>query len=149
MQGAPNKTTLALGAYKDGQLLAVATFAPHHRGCKNLDGSPQMVLNRLCTLDNWVVSGFLGKAIRIAFSRIQSPIVSWVDLMWSNGSSYLAAGFKLDEVLPPDYCYTKGRTRIPKQQFRKIDERTELQRAADEKVYRLWDCGKLRMVFSG
>lgn len=148
IQGAPAQITRALGAYVDGCLTAIATFAPHHRGHRNSDGTVQMVLNRVCTKDDWVVSGFLGKAVRWASKEFQSPIVSWVDLMWSNGKSYLAAGFTLDGTLAPDYCYTKGPRRISKQSFRKIDERTESQRAADEGLWKLWDCGKLRFVFS-
>lgn len=149
IQGSPSNITLAIGAYVEDCLTAIATFAPHHRGHRDSDGNIQMTLNRLCTKPDWVVSGFLGKAARMAFSAIRSPIVTWVDRMWSDGDSYLLAGFKMDKVLPPDYCYTKGKTRVPKQSFRKIDARTEIQRATDEKMYRLWDCGKIRFIFRG
>jgi hypothetical protein len=143
IQGANKRIDLAIGAFFNNELIAVSTFSPHHRG------GPMKTLSRLCTKTDWVVSGFLGKAVRYGFAKL-GPIVSWVDLGISNGKSYLAAGFKLDAKLPPDYAYIKGGGKIVKKQsFRKIDDRTERRRAKDEKLHRFWDCGKLRFIFDG
>lgn len=144
IQGASKQTFFSLGAYsKAGELLAVCSFGKHHRGLDRL------VLNRLCTKDDHVVSGFLGKAIRIASAKFKVDIYSWVDRMWSEGGSYTRAGFITDAVLKPDYMYVtkNGRQVISKQSFRKIDERTESQRSIDEGLSRAWDCGKLRFIF--
>jgi len=144
IQGANQRIDLAIGAFVGEELVAVSTFSPHHRG------GEMKTLSRLCTKTDWVVSGFLGKAVRLAFAKF-GPIVSWVDLCLSTGKSYLAAGFKLDGKLSPDYAYVKGGGHkiIKKQSFRKIDERSERQRATDEKLHRFWDCGKLRFIFDG
>lgn len=145
IQGAPSVVRLALGAFTaSGELIAVATFAEHHRG------GPQKVLNRLCSKENWTCSGFLGKAVREASKHFDSDIISWVDRCWSEGKSYTRAGFEQEEVLRPDYFYVnlhKTSQVIHKQSFRKIDERTEAQRATDEGLVKVWDCGKIRFIF--
>jgi hypothetical protein len=142
VQGKPASIISAYGAVLDGDLLAVACFGKHHRGGNSV------VLNRLCSAPDWVVSGFLGKAIRVASHRFKQDIISWVDLCMSTGKSYVSAGFSVDAILDPDYFYVNSRGKvIPKQSFRKIDDRTESQRAADEKMSRVWDCGKIRFRF--
>lgn len=143
IQGAPARIDLALGAFSGDSLLAVAAFAPHHRG------TGQITLNRLCTKDDWTVAGFLGKAVRVASGIYKQDIITWVDRCWSEGSAYLTAGFDKDKILPPDYFYVSlsGGRIISKQSFRKVDSRTESQRAADEGLTRVWDCGKIRFVF--
>jgi hypothetical protein len=134
---------LALAAFFEGEMVAVATFANHHRGL------PVKVLNRLCSKRDWTVSGFLGKAVRTAAAHFNSDIVSWVDLMWSDGTSYEAAGFELQDVLAPDYFYYNKLdcTVVSKQSFRKIDDRTESQRAIDAGMAKVYDAGKARYLF--
>ena len=132
---------IAFGAYFDDELIAVATFGKHHRN------GEEIVLSRLCSKANWTCTGFLGKAVRVAKDHFKAPIKTWVDRCLSEGGSYVKAGFVLVDTLPPDYFYHKGARRIPKQSFRKIDERTETQRADDEGLSRVWDCGKHCFVF--
>jgi hypothetical protein len=132
---------IAFGAYFNGELIAVATFGKHHRN------GEETVLSRLCSKVNWTCTGFLGKVVRMAKEHFKAPIKTWVDRCLSEGESYLKAGFALVDTLPPDYFYHKGPRRIPKQSFRKIDERTETQRAKDEGLSRVWDCGKHCFVF--
>lgn len=143
IQGGHVDVMLAIGAYHEGELIAVATFCLHHRGTGTI------TLNRLCSKYDWTCSGFLGKAIRVAYKVLKKPIYSWVDRCLSEGKSYLSAGFVVDATLPPDYFYVSRKCLvIKKQSFRKIDERTEAQRASDEGLHKIWDCGKIRFVFN-
>lgn len=142
----PLKTSiiLAYGAYYNNECIAVVSFAKHHRD------SSKITLNRLCSKAEYTCIGFLGKTVKMAYNRLKQPIYTWVDRCWSEGSSYLKAGFVLDKILKPDYFYYKAGYNnkiISKQSFRKIDERTESQRAKDEKLYKIWDCGKIRFVY--
>jgi hypothetical protein len=132
----------AYGAYLDGELIAVASFARHHR-----NGS-EIVLNRLCSKDYFTCTGFLGKVMKLAKAKYNVPIKSWVDRCLSEGGSYIKAGFALHETLPPDYFYHKRGKRVPKQSFRKVDDRAEYQRAVDEGLERVWDCGKHCFVYN-
>jgi hypothetical protein len=142
IQGKPASILTAYGAYYAGELLAVACFGKHHRG------GEAIVLNRLCSAPDWVVSGFLGKVIRRASLEFKQDIISWVDLCLSTGKSYTNSGFSVDAVLKPDYFYVNNHGKVvPKQSFRKIDDRTESERAKDEKMSRVWDCGKIRFRF--
>lgn len=145
IQGGSRATTYALGAFYDGQLIAVCSFARHHRD------SRKIVLNRLCSKTDWTCSGFLGKAVKLAFKYFSCPIITWVDRCLSEGESYSSAGFKLDATLPPDYFYFNKTTKevTKKQMFRKIDSRTERQRAIDEGMLRVYDCGKIRFIYQG
>lgn len=143
IQGSAHHIKLAFGAYFDGDLIAVVTFSPHHRE------AGKTTLSRLCSKSEWTCSGFLGKTIKMAYSVLGCPIITWVDRCLSDGKSYMAAGFAQDGILPIDYFYYNDRTKkvIPKQCFRKIDERTEAQRAIDEGLVRIWDCGKIRFIY--
>lgn len=141
IQVAPRKSSLCLGAFSHGELVAIAMFAEHHRGL------PVMTLARICTKNNWTVCGFLSKATLVASRHFKMDIVTWTDRCLSTGKGYIAAGYILQETLNPDYFYQKSGKVIKKQNFRKIDERTESQRATDEGMHRVWDCGKLRLVF--
>jgi hypothetical protein len=141
IQEAPRKSVLCLGVYCGDELLGVAMFSAHHRGGED------MVLSRICTKTDCTVSGFLSKATSEAAKILQKDIITWTDRCLSSGAGYVSAGFIKEEVLPPDYFYQKSGKVIKKQAFRKIDERTELQRAIDEGMSRVWDCGKIRFRY--
>lgn len=134
----------AIGATYDGELIAVAVFGKHHRG------SGENVLSRLCSKFDWTCSGFLGKAVKTAYEILKEPIFTWVDRCLSEGESYIKAGFKQDEIQKPDYFYASVRKGVvSKQCFRKVDDRTESERAKDEGLNKIWDCGKIRFVYVG
>lgn len=143
IQGANCNIDMAFGAYYQGNLIAVATFARHHRNNKDF------TLNRLCFKYDHSCTGFLGYVVKHVYDLVKCPIITWVDRGLSEGMSYIKAGFKLDAILPPDYVYYNDRTKkiIAKQSFRKTDDRTERQRAIDEGLLRLYDCGKIRFIY--
>lgn len=102
------------------------------------------------------------------FTRIQKWIdsnvdygtmVTFADKCYSKGKLYENNGWELDKVLRPDYSYLRNSQRVHKFNFRKANIKkkvdrgelsvydanmTEEELTVANKVYRVYDCGKLR-----
>ncbi|HEU5223092.1 MAG TPA: hypothetical protein VFU07_05350 [Candidatus Lumbricidophila sp.] len=108
-----------------------------------------------------VLGGFT-KLLRFAEHQLPE-ITRWVtyaDLAISYGHLYVATGFSVDRLVPPDYKYTGAVTRwqrrskesFQRKRFRNDpdllwDETwTEAEAAQHNNVFRVWDCGKLRFI---
>jgi hypothetical protein len=105
---------------------------------------------------NYTVRGLLGKVSKLAYSKLNQPLVSWADYRLSQGNGYLKAGWKLEETLPPDYFYFKASTfevvskqSRQKQVIKTPEEMTEYEHALLDGLERVWDCGKIRFLYKG
>lgn len=147
IQGFARQSKYALGVYHQGELVGAATFGKHHRG------RPVTVLNRLVFKDGVTISGGFSKISKLAAERF-GTIISWVDLAKSDGQGYLKAGWKVEEVLKPDYFYHDSQGNAYSKQSRKKSAvrtpqgMTEREHALQDGLYRVWDCGKMRLSFS-
>jgi hypothetical protein len=135
-----------VGKYKQ-EPVVVATFGFHHR-----DVEKGWALTRFCTKKDWTVMGALSKMSKMAFSRLQSSIVSWADFGISDGNGYIQAGWKFEELLRHDYFYYKGNHVYSKQSRQKRivgtpDGMTEREHALKDGLKRVWDCGKIRFRY--
>lgn len=149
IQGAVSTTKFAILTKHKEKLVAVATFAKHHRG-KDI-----WTLSRFCSKTNYTIRGLLGKISTMAFEYLKQPLISWADYRLSNGKGYEKAGWQLEERLRPDYfyCNTSNGKVISKQSRQKKlvgtpDDMTEREHAISDGLMRIWDCGKLRYVFN-
>lgn len=88
-----------------------------------------------------------------------SSITTFADLCVSNGNLYEKTGWTFDSKIPPDYKYVIGNKRSHKFNYRKIrfkedenliydDNLTETELAKLNKLYRIWDCGKLKYTMT-
>lgn len=147
IQGAPNLIKLAIGCYHKDILIAVSTFGPHHR-----KGEVESVLNRFACEATITVQGGLAKMSKMAFA-ILGPLKSWADYSKSNGNGYIKAGWKLERLLNPDYFYADSRGQVVSKQSRMKSRvntpksMTESEHAKLDGLYRIWDCGKLVLVY--
>jgi hypothetical protein len=112
-------------------------------------------------LARWVVGegistpGALDKVSNFASKLIQSDIVTMSDRMLTEGGGYLAAGWEKHCVGEPTYFYfdrKSGGRFISKYQRRKSvvetpDEQTEFEHAKNDKLLKIWDCGKNTFVY--
>jgi G:T-mismatch repair DNA endonuclease (very short patch repair protein) len=150
LQGQKKCATVYFGLYFESELVAVMSFAPHHRSGKGI------VLDRLCFKVGTQVVGGASKLMKAGKKWMNSnqhtTIVSWSDNRWSQGSIYTQLGFVLEGELMPDYSYVKTKNpkeRIPKQSMTK--SKIGCPKDVKEKDFafglgfsRIWDCGKKR-----
>lgn len=150
LQGAP-KTWRAWGLFQENRLVAAASFSKPHR--QNMGLEPH--LSRFACELGVHVSGALSRLCSNAFKHI-GPFVSFVHLRISNGNSYLKSGFTEIKTLPPDYWYwdSKNCVAVSKQSRKKSavntpEGTTEREHAAQDGLYRIWDCGKKKYRWEG
>ena len=137
----------AFGLYFNDELISIITIGKHHRKNK------EYVLSRYCTKENYTVSGGVTKLTKYACIKY-NELITWVDLRWSNGSSWFKNGWILSGTLPPDYFYYNSKnTKIVSKQSRQKSlvntptEMTEHQHSLKDGLYRVYDCGKLRLIY--
>ena len=148
-------SSVYIGAFYDNKLCGVMTFK------KEKDGIWE--LTRCATDINKICCGVSGKLFSY-FIKAYNPIKikSFADRRWTKRGEnlYTKLGFREDAILPPDYKYISSSTgikRIHKFNFRKqyINKKyglslslTEKEMAEELKIYRIWDCGLIRYVWT-
>jgi hypothetical protein len=147
IQGSASSNQLSVGLLYKNELVAVATFGRHHRD------SSITVLNRFIGRENYSVIGGLSKIMKFATNNLQRDIITWADNSISEGSGYLKAGWVFEEELPADYFYTDFTDVFSKQSRKKSvvgtpELITEHEHALHDGLFRVYDCGKVRMKFS-
>lgn len=137
----------AFGLYHNNELMMLIAFGKHHRG-----GS-EIVLTRCVSKFDTTIVGGLSRLCKHAKS-IYGSFITWIDLRWSDGSSWIATGWKQEEALKPDYFYYNENTKkiVSKQSRRKSkcpppEGVTEKQFAEMEGFVRIFDAGKLRLRY--
>lgn len=144
------KSTVALGAYYGPVLVGVMTFIKS-------DKENEWILNRFATDNKMICSGIGGKLFKY-FVKKYNPVnvKSFADRRWTldeNNNLYTKIGFKLTEILKPDYKYVdkdNPTERIHKFNLRKKElhrkynfdmDMTEAQMVKKLGLVKIWDCG--------
>ena len=139
-------STLFLGAYHEDSLVAVMAFTDERNGRWNL--------TRFATCNDKRCVGLAGKLFK-AFLTAFNPVYvkSFADRRWTLSEAknlYTELGFKLCDILGPDYRYVNGQKREHKFKYRKGKlhkkygvplEMTEYEMTQELGFYRIWDCG--------
>lgn len=139
--------TFYYGMFLEDELIAVTSF---------LVKKDHAELTRH-TSDRQIVGG-LGKVTKLVSKELKQDILSFCDLSRFDGKSYLTCGYEIDKELLPDYKYVVGNERQHKFVWRKknIEKKLpdiynpdltekEMMELAD--IPRIWDCGKLRLIY--
>ena len=143
------ESSVAFGAYYNDALVAVMTFTEESKGNWNL--------TRFATDNDLRCIGVAGKLFS-AFLTAYNPsyVKSFADRRWTLSQEhnlYVELGFKLGEVLRPDYRYVNGQKRDHKFGYRKDKlhkkygvplKWTEKEMTEHLGFYRIYDCGLLR-----
>lgn len=139
----------AIGLYYNNELVSMITIGKHHRNNKDI------VLSRFIGKNNVTVVGGLSKLCKFAYNEF-GEFITWIDLRWSEGKSWIKNGWIQEEKLYPDYFYynLKKRCIINKQKRKKSlvntpNNMTEAEHAKQDGLVRVYDCGKLRLRFKG
>lgn len=145
----------------DDQLVAVLSIRSPRQNARMKRKKGQWEIQRYATAGN--VPGGFTKLLRFAERERADDITSWVTFAArdiSQGGLYKKAGFTQDKILPTDYKYVGSKTgwkRVPKENFQKKTFRnrddliyhegwTERQAAKANKLYRIYDAGKIRWI---
>lgn len=153
VQGRTSSVQYAYGGFDEDRLCGVMLF-----GHPSRQNSAQYELKRFCT-DDRTYPGLAGRLFA-KFCRDVNPseIVSFSDNRWFSGGMYERLGFVRSLVLRPDYSYTKDyRVREHKTNYRKSilaerfgeTEGTEWEIMQRLGYDRVWDCGKVRWLWTG
>jgi len=149
MQGSTSAGSFNIGVFRDGILIGCAVFGKSHR--QNL--VEKYFLKRLCFKSGVTVSGCLSKIALLATSHFKENIFSFADLSISDGKGYLAAGWEIVGMSKPDYFYSNQKMEIITKQSRKKSSvetplgMTEDQHAELDGLFKIWDCGKMKLMF--
>lgn len=156
IQGYGRGTIKYFNLIHEGEMVASMTAARHHR--QNASRS-EIVLNRLCFLNGMTVVGGASKLFKRfkAWAKDEGydNIVSWSDNAWTQGGIYSTLGFDLDNEYGPDYFYwdERGKGYKSKQSQQKSatgcpKDITERDWCFAQRLFRIWDCGKKRWIYS-
>lgn len=160
IQGAITATSHLGLMTSDNQLVAVLSIRSPRQNARAKRKNGQWEIQRYATAGN--VPGGFTKLLKFA-EKQRTEITSWITFAAcdiSQGGLYEKAGFVQDKVLAPDYKYVGSKTgwkRTPKEKFQKKTFRnrddliycegwTERQAAKANKLYRIYDAGKVRWV---
>lgn len=101
------------------------------------------------------VLGGLSKLCKNAY-KLHGDFITWVDRRMSDGENWINCGWKTVSTLKPDYFYINSNngTIVSKQSRKKKtvntpEGMTEREHAYSDGVYRVYDCGKIKMIYSG
>jgi len=147
LQGGTHRSFLHLGLYFGDQLTSVMSFSQPHR--QNMDRRPHLA--RFATLPGIKVHGGLSKLSQHAHTII-GEFVTFIHYRLSDGAAYVNAGYAIDKMIRPDYFYYNIKTSaVVSKQSRKGKNigGTEAAISRAEGLYKVHDCGKIKMVFAG
>jgi hypothetical protein len=137
----------AYGLYYNNELVSLITLGLHHRGLN------QVILNRYITAEGITVVGGLSRLCKHALSN-HGKIYTWVDLRYSTGENWEKIGWFKVAQLKPDYFYFDSKkSKVVSKQSRKKNivntpkHMTEHEHALEEKLYRVYDCGKIKFCY--
>lgn len=149
--------TLYLGLFYDDEL--VQAIIMNKKGFH--DGNAE--LTRMATkLNTQVLGGFSKLMNHISDYMEYDSITSYIYRAWFNGKGYIESGFKIVKENPPSYYYIVNEKRIHKSYFRKkkikklyenkklefYDENlSEHQNMLNNNIYRIYDCGTIKVVY--
>lgn len=107
-QGGRARSLVAYALFSEDRMVACASFG-QARG----SGTGWELLRYAS--DGRVQGGF--QRLFKAFNDRYAPatVLSYCDLRWGNGQMYEAAGFRLDGITRPDYWYTTGADKVPRE----------------------------------
>ena len=120
-------------------------------------------LTRMVTKLNTQVVGGFSKLMKHISDYIEyKSITSYVYKAWFNGKGYIESGFKIVKENNPSYSYVVNGRRVHKSHFRKNkikkmfergelkfydSNKTEHENMIENKIYRIYDCGTMKVIY--
>ena len=147
------------GLEEDGQLVAVMVFSRNTSSRREKASDSHVELTRYVTCKQ-VVGGFT--KLLNAFLKDNPEVLtvsSYSDVRIFQGGVYEKAGFAKMHTTPPDYMYLEGDTLYHKANYQKsklakrfgaaaCEGKTERQITEEQGIYRVYDCGKVKWLYT-
>lgn len=159
-----DKTQINLGAFSDGNLVAVMTFCKPRilMNKKHYNKSGYWELSRFATLSGYHIVGIASKLLSYFKNNYEwEHIYSFADLRWSSevNNVYITIGFNVDNIPTPEYHYIIDGKRMHRWGFRKDalkekypdqfdPNKTEYENMLEMGFGRVWDCGQVKYVIN-
>jgi len=148
---------IKIGLFYQEELVSLMTFGSLRRamGQSSHDGSYEML--RFCNKLNTSVVGGASRLFKFFVKNFEpKEVTSYADRSWSQGELYKKLGFKLVGKTEPNYYYIIDGVRKHRFGFRKDElvkqgfdpSKTEHDIMLERKIYRIYDSGNLKFVFS-
>lgn len=147
------KSTLFLGAFYSNELVSVMAF--------NNNRNDETELTRFASKANYIIPGIASKLFSYYIKNYNvSKIISFSDNRISNGHLYTTLNFQQSSFVPVDYTYVDKtfKNRLHKFGFSKsnikkrfnidVDNKSEWELMQLLGYDRIWDCGKIKWVWS-
>lgn len=142
-------------ALKDGDTIVQCVSIGKNRFKKNKD----FELIRMASLLNVQVEGGFSRLIKNALKELKiGSIESYVDRRLFSGKGYRSSGWSIIGESKPRYFYTDFERRFNRLMFTKGEclkrwpecgpEMTEIEMCREHRLYRIYDCGTIKMNFS-
>jgi transposase len=144
------------GLYYDKKLVMAASF-----GKNRFSKNHEYECIRLTTHGNITVVGGVSKLFKhFIIEKKPKSIVTFADLRFGNGKSYLNCGFQEIEQTPQNYWYFKkstnklfSRVKFQKHKLKDILEefdpdKTEFENMINNNWDRIWDCGNAKYIWA-
>lgn len=125
----------------NGKMLAVASFSKGRKMRRLAANERSYELIRFCTYPGYTISGGLSRLVTdFCARRKAAEIMTYVDRQFSDGRSFIKAGFRVHDFTEPKTFYIHKRT------FVRLNAGTA---PGDKKeYYSISDAGNIRMLFS-
>jgi hypothetical protein len=156
IQGYVN-SNIKLGLFHKQELVSLMTFGGLRKSLGSKHKNNHWEMLRFCNKLNTTVVGGSSKLFNF-FIKNYSPIeiTSYSDNRFFNGSLYETLGFKFIKNTGINYFYVKNGKREHRFKYRKDmlvkqgfdSEMTEHQIMLERKIYRIYDCGNKKWVWS-
>ena len=149
----------SVGLIYSGQICAVMTFN-YNTSSRNQRASSDCVeLVRYATSTS-VVGGF-SRLLKyfLRLNPLIKQVVSYSDVRMFTGQVYEIAGFVKQHTTRPDYKYLEGVKLMHKSKYQKsrllarfggeaVKDKTEKQITEEQGIYRIYDCGKVKWLYT-
>ena len=150
---------IKLGMFLDDKLISVLGLG------KSRFKKDEIEIIRYCSLLNTQITGGLAKFLKYIKNNYQfNNIISYIDLRYFDGSSYIKNGFKLESISNPNYYYFKNNSSAEKYillnriQFQKHKLKNKLEKFDENKsefenmlsngYLRIFDAGNYKLRFT-
>lgn len=150
---------IKIGLYEGEELVSIMTFGSLRKNLGSVSKEDYWELGRFCNKLNTTVVGGASKILKHFIKNYRPKnIISYADIMWSNGNLYEKLGFEKSHTTEPNYYYVDKNTAIREDRFkyRKSElvkqgfdpNKTEKQIMQERGYNRIYDCGSIKYVLS-